>query len=110
MTPALRRALWRALPVVALLAAYLPDVGHGFVKDDFAWILGGRVTGASDLLRAFQQQNGFYRPLVSLSFTLNEWMFGLHPLGYGLTNLALVLLAMGGIYVLARSLGMGRPC
>jgi hypothetical protein len=104
--PPLVRALLCAVPVVALAAAYLPDVGHGFVKDDFAWILGSRAGGAADLLRAFQQQNGFYRPLVSLSFTLNEWMFGLHPLGYGLTNFALVLLAMAGIHLLARSLGM----
>ena len=106
MKPALRRALWCALPVLALSAAYLPDVGHGFVKDDFAWILGSRVSGAADLLRAFQQHNGFYRPLVSLSFTLNEWAFGLGPLGHGLTNFTLVLLAMAGIYALARSLGM----
>jgi len=104
--PGARRAFWCAIPVAALLAAYLPDLGHGFVKDDFAWILGSRVGSASELLQLFQRHNGFYRPLVSLTFTLNEQLFGLAPFGYGLTNLALVLVAMAGIYVLARSLGM----
>jgi hypothetical protein len=92
--------------VAALLLAYLPDLGHGFVKDDFAWIEGSRVAAASDVWQLFQRQNGFYRPVVSLSFALNERLSGPHPFAYGLTNLLLVLAAMALLYALARSLGM----
>lgn len=99
-------ALLAAAPLLALAAIYLPDLGHGFVKDDFAWILGSRVSGAAGWLDVFQRHNGFYRPLVSLSFTLNERLFGLHAFGYGLTNFGLVLAVMAGIHLLARSLGM----
>jgi hypothetical protein len=93
-------------PVVAVLLAYLPDLGHGFVKDDFAWIEGSRVGAPSDAWQLFQRQNGFYRPMVSLSFALNERLSGLHPFAYGLTNLLLVLGAMALLYALGRALGM----
>ena len=31
----------------ALLLAYVPDLGHGFVKDDFGWIRGARIESAN---------------------------------------------------------------
>ncbi|OFW08057.1 MAG: hypothetical protein A3H96_21925 [Acidobacteria bacterium RIFCSPLOWO2_02_FULL_67_36] len=102
-------AHWWARPSlhVALLAlvvglAYVPDVGHGFVKDDFAWILASRAGSVGDLRRLFEATSGFYRPVVSLSFALNEYASGLSPLGYGLANLGLALLAAGGIGWVAR--------
>jgi len=98
------RAAWSALPLLALLVIYLPDLGHGFVKDDFAWILSSRIGRLSELPQLFLRQNGFYRPLVGLSFTLSDRLFGLHPLGYGLTNFALVVLAGVLVYALARAL------
>ena len=41
----------------------------------------------------WRTHNGFYRPLVSLSFWADERLFGLEPFGYGLTNLAFFLAA-----------------
>jgi hypothetical protein len=89
-----------------VLASYLPDLGRGFIKDDFAWILGSRTSGPLGWIDLFGRDNGFYRPLVSLSFALDERLFGLEPYGYGLTNLALVLGCLFGLYGLGRSLGM----
>ena len=41
----LRRPVASCLVLVAAaLAVYLPDVGHGFVKDDFLWIAGSRLS------------------------------------------------------------------
>jgi hypothetical protein len=97
---------WWLVPLGAVLAAYLPDLGRGFIKDDFAWILGSRTSGPLGFIELFGRDNGFYRPLVSLTFALDERLFGLEPYGYGLTNLALVLGCMFGLYALGRSLGM----
>jgi len=43
-----------------------------FIKDDFAWITGSRVDGLEDVLALFARHNGFYRPMVSLSFALGS--------------------------------------
>lgn len=96
------------LALVALLAAYAPDLGRGFVKDDFAWIAGSRIDTSAGLAELFQRDNGFYRPLVSLSFALDERRHGLHPFGYAATNLMLVLLAAVAVTRLARALGLTR--
>ena len=38
------------LLLAAFLVIYLPDVGHGFIKDDFGWIAGSQVTSAYDVV------------------------------------------------------------
>lgn len=104
-----RSALWlSAFPVAAFLLIYVPDVGHGFISDDFSWIKGSRFAGWEGLLGLFRTHNGFYRPLVSLSFAANERLLGLRPLGYGLTNLGLALGCAAAIVALARGLGMAK--
>jgi hypothetical protein len=35
----------------AFLVIYLPDIGHGFVKDDFVWILSSRSVHLSEQTR-----------------------------------------------------------
>ena len=100
--------IWTGLLLLALLVIYLPDLGHGFIKDDFVWIEANAARGVGDLLRPFTQAPDFYRPLVSLSFTANWWLFGAEPLGYGLTNLALLLAAAGVLWSLALALGLSR--
>lgn len=90
------------------MAIYGPACGHGFIADDFAWIRHGRLDGADSLVRIFATPQGFYRPLVSLSFGLDDALFADQPRGYGLTNLALVLGCGGLIVLLARRLGLGR--
>ena len=96
------------LLVAALLAIYLPGVGRGFIKDDFVWIAQNRMTGPADLLVPFTQAPDFYRPIVALSFAANQRLFGVEPLGYGLTNLALLLAAAVALGRLAIALGLPR--
>jgi hypothetical protein len=95
-------------PVALFLAIYLPTAGHGFIKDDYAWILASRVGSLREVGHLFHQDNGFYRPVVALTFALNAWLFGTHPLGYGLTNVALALLCGLSIASLARALELPR--
>jgi hypothetical protein len=49
---------------------------------------------------------GFFRPLVSLSFALNYFVFELAPKPYGLVNLALVLAIAFALVDLIRRLGL----
>ena len=93
---------------VALNLAYLPDIGHGFIKDNLAWILHGRLDGVQDAVALFGKSLGFYRPLVALSFGLNTALFGFWSLGCGLTNLALLTGCVLLLYVLARELRIPR--
>ena len=53
--------------LMVIAAVYLPDVGRGFVKDDFGWIRDARAR-LSDPLHALPHQPGFFRPLVTWSF------------------------------------------
>jgi hypothetical protein len=87
---------------------YIFDAGHGFVKDDFGWILTSRVEALGDVRRLMDASTGFFRPIVSLSFALNYAWFGMRPIGYGLTNLALALACMFTLMALMRALGVGR--
>lgn len=100
-------SVFAVLALLGLFTAYVPDMGRGFVKDDFAWIAGSRVAGPAGILELFRRDNGFYRPLVSLSFTLDEWLHGLRPFGYAVTNLLLVVLIAVSLARLARALGLG---
>ena len=101
----LRRPLASCLILAAAaLAIYLPDVGHGFVKDDFGWIAGSRLS-ADILLGA---PTGFFRPAVSASFAINRTLCGLSPFCYGLTNLALLVGTALGVAFLARTVGLAR--
>jgi hypothetical protein len=97
---------WWLVPLGAVLASYLPDLGRGFIKDDFAWILGSRTSGPLGFVDIFGRDNGFYRPLVSLTFAVDERLFGLEPYWYGVTNLVLVICCMAGLQALGRALGM----
>lgn len=101
-----RIGTWAAWLSLAMVVIYAPAIGHGFIKDDFAWIADSRVRTGSDLVSVVSHARGFYRPVVSLSFTVNEWLFGLNPLGYAVTNLALVFGIMAVLWRLGRTLGL----
>ena len=100
---------WRAaLEVTAVfLLTYLPGLGRGFIKDDFAWIAANQVTSAGELVGLFTETADFYRPVVRLSFAADWWLFGIEPLAYGLTNLA--ILAAGALALRALALALGMP-
>lgn len=93
------RTLVAAALAGAFLFIYLPDVGHGFISDDFRWIVESRSAGPIELLGA---NTGFYRPVVSWSFAADHALRGTNARGYGLTNLALCLVTAGALFALAR--------
>ena len=94
--------------LVLFLTVYLPLAGQGFVRDDYAWILQSRVTSPDDLVGLLSRDIGFYRPMVGLTFAVNEWFFGVSPWGYGLTNLLLALGCAVSIVALGRAMGLPR--
>jgi hypothetical protein len=106
MTSVLRRgAVVVALLVIAMV--YGCDAGHGFVKDDFVWIANSRVKSPGDIVRLIAPgAAGFFRPIVSLTFSIDHALFGLDPLGYGLTNLALLFACIGLLFLLLHALGL----
>jgi len=98
------------LAVVILFALlstiYLPDLGHGFVKDDYRWITASRVQSLPDLARLYTTNVGFYRPLASTTFAVDQAIWGLNPLGYALTNVALFLADAVLLFLLASRLSL----
>lgn len=97
-----------AAPVVVFALTYVPAAGHGFIADDFSWILHNRIRTAADLWRIAMNDSGFYRPAVAFSFAVNELMFGVDSRGYGLTNVALALVCGAAVYALCRAAGAAR--
>jgi hypothetical protein len=94
------------LLVAAFVATYAADAGHGFIKDDFRWIRETRIEAAADASRLLMRSDGFYRPLVSLTFSINSAMVGINPRGYGATNFVLVAADAVLVFVLATRLGL----
>jgi hypothetical protein len=76
------------------------------VKDDFVWIARSRLETPADWAALFGAPTGFFRPAVSLTFAANRSVCGLHPLCYGLTNLALAIGCAAGIFATARGLSL----
>jgi len=91
--------------LMVIAAVYLPDIGRGFVKDDFGWIRDARAR-LSDPLHALQRQPGFFRPIVTWSFVFDYQLSGLNPRPYGFTNLALYLVCIAAIAALLRETGL----
>lgn len=96
------------LPFLVFVAVYVPRVGHGFILDDFRWIYESRIRGFGDLIALFSQNNGFYRPVVAVTFAINHLLGDLEPFWYGVTNVALALTAAASIYALARAVRLHR--
>lgn len=91
-----------ALVLAAIFCViYLPDAGHGFVKDDFQWI----TTARRPWHTALTEAPDFYRPLVTMSFRANYELFGLDSYPYGVTNLAIAAVCAVLVFALARALG-----
>ncbi|MBI2835442.1 MAG: hypothetical protein HYX76_13545 [Acidobacteria bacterium] len=89
-----------------MTAVYLPDIGRGFIKDDFAWMTQYELATVADAWRLFGRNNGFYRPVVGLTFGLNRLLFETAPMAYGLTNLLLLFACAWGLTLMARSFGL----
>ena len=102
----MRVGIAAAVLTAAWLLAYGPSIPGGFIKDDFSWIHHGRLTGWSSVAAAFTSNDGFYRPLVRLSFGATAALFGANPIPYAVTNIALGLACAGSIFALGRALGL----
>ncbi len=81
-----------ALLALLVCLAYLPVVRCGFVWDDDSWVSANPVLTSPGALRAIwldPTSHQQYYPLVPTSFWLESRLWGLHPLGFHLTNVAL---------------------
>ena len=104
--PRLTVAVAAGVLTAAWLLAYAPTIAGGFIKDDFAWVYHGHANGWSSISPALASPGGFYRPLVQLTFSATEALFGTNPIPYALTNLLLGLACAASIFALARALGL----
>jgi hypothetical protein len=99
------------LAIVWLLfgaGVYLPDIGRGFIKDDFGWVAAGAEAMSSPASVFTADQSGtFYRPLVTLTFAADHALYGLHSRGYGFTNLLLYAVCVLLIFAVLRRLDVG---
>src|SRR5437764_13299015 len=71
---------------VFVLAVYCPDLGRGFVKDDFTWIRAAKNALAQPLRILVPSELGFYRPLITTSFLLYYRIHRCQPRGYRWTS------------------------
>src|SRR5438552_7362155 len=79
-------------------SAYVPDLGRGFVKDDFGWIkIGVEALERPTSLFVVDSSGFFFRPLVTATFAADYAIHGLNARGYGVTNLALCLGCLAAI-------------
>jgi hypothetical protein len=90
----------------AICAIYLPDTGHGFIRDDVGWIGRNELRSWADVRDVFSTRAGLFRPAASLSFALERRACGVRPLCYGLTNFALLIACAGAVVLLAQSFGL----
>ena len=87
-------------------AVFLPDIGRGFVRDDFSWVEAGRDAWTAPATLVHPRTQGFYRPLVTATFALDYAVHGDDPRGYGVTNLYLYAACAAALWVVARRLGL----
>ncbi len=95
------------LLLVMVVLVYLPGLPGDFLFDDYPNIVNNasvhmaHMDADSLLTAAFAGNAGpLKRPLAMLSFGLNYWLDGLHPLGYKLVNLGLHAINGLLVYVL----------
>ncbi len=112
-----RRSLLAALGLALVLGsawlAYAPLLQLGILGwDSFPMILSSRAETVSELVGSFSEElmGGLYpharyfRPLANLSLATDHAIWGLEPFGYHLTDLLLLLAALGCVWALGRSL------
>jgi hypothetical protein len=113
------------LPVVvlaaAVLAVYLRFLDADYVgTDSLPAVQSSRIFSWSDVVGFWtqplmagtvfaDQQALFYRPIASLSFALDYFVWGANPIGYHLTNTLLQVAATVLAYALLRVLRLSQP-
>jgi hypothetical protein len=102
----LRTPLAALVMFAAVCAIYLPDVGHGFIRDDVGWVGHNELSSWSDAEQLLKARAGLFRPAVSFSFAAERRVCGVNPRCYGLTNFALLIACAAAVFLLARSLSL----
>src|SRR5260221_14704727 len=92
--------------IVFVATVYAPDVGRGFIKDDFTWIRAAQTATARPITLIRQPDPGFYRPAVTAAFAFDYAVHGWRPRGYGGTNLTLYVLCAATGAALALAVGI----
>lgn len=99
------------------LVVFGGTLGNGFVWDDLAFIINNTfLHDMGNVPRFFLVNdahgtggiNPYYRPLTTLSFALDRWLWGDNAAGYHLVNLILHLLVVTQLYAVIRLL-TGHP-
>jgi hypothetical protein len=82
---------WAALLVGAVLVAYLPALGAGFVWDDDAHVTRPDLRSLDGLWRIWSEPGATqqYYPLLHSAFWIEHRLWGNAPLGYHLLNVLL---------------------
>ena len=85
---------------IVAFAVYANSLGNEFVFDDESVVQGDQsITQLSNIPKFFTAQEGFhkvigryYRPVVSTSYAIDYYLWGLNPSGFHLTNVLINLI------------------
>jgi len=113
-----RSGLLLALCLLLVACVYIKVLGGPFIWDDRHLIDEAPVARGVDVLQAFRQpfwlgepgHSGsmtYYRPLTSVSFLIDTWLYGGNSSGFHFSNLILHLLSVSLLFGLLRSRGAG---
>jgi hypothetical protein len=108
---AVKKAEVWALALLTFLQViiYAPNVGKGFIRDDFTWLDNVVREGHADYIRPFTRTTGFFRPLVSFTFGIQYQLHGLRPEPFGFFNLVLHILNLILVYLLLSCRKESKP-
>lgn len=116
---------WLITFVMVLTIAVVSFLSYRYIlncfftgMDTFPWIESSRIESMSDVVRifseplnsrtSFSKRISFYRPISTLSFSLDYYMWRLNPFGYQLTNLILHCIVSVLIFYLTLALTNGK--
>jgi tetratricopeptide (TPR) repeat protein len=92
--------IYSVVALVALVfACYANSLGNGFVFDDHT--LAGRFSRAESFAELLGVMRS-YRPVRTLSYTFEYWIWGENPFGFHLTNVLLHAAAVAVFFFLVR--------
>jgi Flp pilus assembly protein TadD len=109
-----------AFLAVAAALPYLNCLRNGFVSDDETQVLQNPyVRNFHHLAKIFSTQvfsyvgpkvpkPNYYRPLMNLGYLLCYQVFGAHPSGFHLVNLALHVVVVGAVFLLTKRMFQNR--
>ncbi|MBN1344024.1 MAG: tetratricopeptide repeat protein [Phycisphaerae bacterium] len=93
--------------ILLVVVAYIPAIQAGYIWDDDDYVTeNGTLRDAAGLRRIWLEVGAVpqYYPLVHTTFWLEHQLWGLRPLGYHVTNIALHVLSAILLFVLLRRL------